>query len=167
MGQEVERSPRHTISLVIVLAVVWLMWSGHYTAFVLILGALSCGLVVFLSARMRIIDNEGQPLSWGLVQPVLYFPWLAIEVVKANLDVAYRVLHPSLPVSPVLARVPAPQRTDLGRVVYADSITLTPGTVSIELGEGDILVHALSEDGIADLLEGEMARRVCQLEGEA
>jgi multicomponent Na+:H+ antiporter subunit E len=70
-------------------------------------------------------------------------------------------------IAPVMARIPAPQRTRLGQVVYADSITLTPGTVSIELGDDEILVHALSPDGLADLQGGEMARRVMLLEGKA
>ena len=114
---------------------------------------------------LRIVDDEGQPLSMIGRLP-LYLVWLAVEVLKANLDVVKRVLNPSLPISPCIARLQAPQRTALGKVIYADSITLTPGTVSIELDEETILVHAISEDGIADLRGGGMAAAVCKLEGK-
>ncbi|MEL6347185.1 MAG: Na+/H+ antiporter subunit E [Myxococcota bacterium] len=166
MAKNAERSTTHTVGLLIVLTVVWLLWSGHYTVFVLSLGALSVGLVVFLSDRMGIVDDEGQPLSWGPVRPIIYLPWLVVEVIKANLDVARRVLSPSMPISPTVTRIPAPQRTALGRVIYANSITLTPGTVSIELDDNSILVHALSADGVADLRSGVMAAKVCALEGD-
>jgi multicomponent Na+:H+ antiporter subunit E len=165
MGTD-ERSPKHALSLLLVLVGVWLVWSGHFEARLLGLGALSCGLVVWISWRMRIVDDEGQPMKLALRLPG-YLLWLTVEVIKANIDVAKRVLSPSLPISPTLARLPAPQRTDLGKVIYADSITLTPGTVSIELDAHAILVHALSRDGIADLRGGVMAQRVCKLEGGA
>lgn len=165
MNDEVKTSPLHLVSLTAVLVAVWLLWSGHFTALLLSLGAASCALVVFLSHRLGIIDDEGQPLSWG-ARPLVYLPWLAVEVVKANIDVAMRVMGLK-PVKPALARVPVPQKTDLGRVIYADSITLTPGTVSIELDEDVVLVHAISSDGIDDLRGGEMARRVLALEGES
>ena len=166
MGTDGGRSPKHAISLLLVLVGVWLLWSGHYTGRLIGLGVVSCALVVWLSWRMRIIDDEGQPLSIALRLP-LYLVWLAVEVVKANIDVAKRVLHPSMPISPTIARLPAPQRTELGKVNYANSITLTPGTVSIELDEESILVHGLSRDGIKDLQGGAMAAAVCKLEGSA
>ena len=159
------RSTLHAISLLIVLAVVWGLWSWHGGR-LLVLGGLSCALVVYLAWRMRIVDDEGQPLSLIARLP-LYLLWLSVEVVKANIDVAKRVLSPSMPISPTLARVRAPQRTDLGKVIYANSITLTPGTVSIELDADSILVHAISRDGIQDLRGGNMADTVCRLEGRS
>jgi len=81
--------------------------------------------------------------------------------------VTRRVLHPKLPISPTLERISVSQRTDLGRVIYANSITLTPGTISIELDEDTVLVHAISAAGMADLKGAEMSRRVCALEGES
>ncbi len=165
MGTD-DRSPKHAVSLLLVLVGVWLVWSGHFEARLLGLGAFSCGLVVWISWRMRIVDDEGQPLSLILRLPG-YLVWLTVEVIKANVDVAKRVLSPSMPISPTVARLPAPQRTDLGMVIYANSITLTPGTVSIELDDESILVHGLSRDGVADLQSGVMAKRVCTLEGGA
>ena len=161
-----EQSLKHAISLLVVLTGVWLLWSGHYTGRLLGLGALSCGLVLYLSWRMSIVDEEGQPLGLGL-RPIRYIPWLVWEVIKANIDVAKRVLSPSLPIAPTLARLPVTQKTSLGAVVYANSITLTPGTVSIEVDSDSILVHGLSRDGVTDLQDGRMAREVVRLEGKA
>ena len=119
-----------------------------------------CGAAWRWSYRRRT-----QPLSWG-VRPLLYLPWLAVEVVKANIDVALRVLG-LRPVEPAYEWLPVEQETDLGRVLYADSITLTPGTVAIELEAKQVLVHALSRDGLTDLRGGEMSRRVKALEGSS
>ena len=84
---------------------------------------------------------------------------------KANVDVARRILTPGRSISPTMLRVRATQRTDLGRVVFANSITLTPGTVSVDVGEDEILVHALSRDGAEELAGGEMDRRVTRMSG--
>jgi len=153
----------HSISLLIVLAVVWLVLSGHYTGLLLTLGAVSCLFVVYIARRMDVIDHESHPLHIGHVLP-FYWLWLGKEIVKANIDVTRRVLSPSLPISPVLFTVPADQRTDLGKVIYANSITLTPGTVSADVGKDFIQVHALTEEGAAAVRGGEMGRRVTALE---
>ena len=79
-------------------------------------------------------------------------------------DVSKRVLDPKLPISPRAITLPLSQRTDIGRVTYANSITLTPGTVSIDLGEDFVRVHALTSEGAQALIEGEMDRRVTALE---
>jgi len=87
--------------------------------------------------------------------------------VRSNIDVARRILSPGVPISPKLIEVPASQRTDLGKVIYANSITLTPGTISIRIRDGMILVHALSEEAADELLQGEMDRRVRDCVGGA
>ena len=92
---------------------------------------------------------------------------LGILVGLGRRPVGRRALGPGLDISPTLLRVSASQKTDLGRVIYANSITLTPGTVSVDVEGGTILVHALSRDGAAALEEGEMDRRVTRMMGEA
>ena len=88
-------------------------------------------------------------------------------IVKANIDVAWRILRPTMPISPRLIEVSAGQSSDLGRVIYANSITLTPGTVSVEMDGGKILVHALTKEAADDVESGDMDRRVTKLEGAA
>ena len=146
---------------------IWLLWSGHYTSLMVSFGIVSCLLVVLLSRRMNIVDEEGVPLQLGLRPFFFYAPWLVLKIVLANIDVARRILNPKLPIQPTVVRVRASAKGDLGRVIYANSITLTPGTVSIDLERDQITVHALSyEEGEEDK-SGEMDRRVSELEGSS
>ena len=113
---------------------------------------------------MNIVDEEGVPIEMGLRPFIFYAPWLFKEIVMANIDVAWRILDPRLPILPTLIRVTASQKGDLGRVIYANSITLTPGTVSIDMEGDQITVHALSYEGAVEDMSGEMDRRVSNLE---
>ena len=112
---------------------------------------------------MGVIDAEGQPL--GLIPGLLrYAPWLAKEIVRACIDVAWRITRPSLPIQPTIIRVPANQQTVPGRVSFANSITLTPGTISLDVLEKEIEVHALTAESATNLESGEMGKRVEHLE---
>lgn len=148
------------------LALVWLLLSGHYTPLMLGFGALSCAFVAFLAHRFDVVDQESHPVHVSWRMPV-YFVWLLIEVVKANIDIGKRILDPSLPIDPMLFEVKASQKTDLGRVIFANSITLTPGTVSVDVGKDRILVHALTREGADELRRGTMDAKVTALESWA
>jgi multicomponent Na+:H+ antiporter subunit E len=115
---------------------------------------------------MEVVDHEGYPfqLSWRLVG---YWPWLFKEIAKSAWDVSKIILNPRLPISPTLVRAPTSQKSTVGVVTYANSITLTPGTISVEVNKGEILVHALTRESADGLLEGEMDRRVTRFEGRA
>tara|TARA_R110000787_G_scaffold66588_5_gene149430 strand:+ start:465 stop:956 length:492 start_codon:yes stop_codon:yes gene_type:complete len=160
-----QRQLVHALYFGAVLFAVWLLLSGHYTPFILILGLASCVAVIAITQRMEVIDHEGHPvhLTW---RALLYWPWLIVEIVKANIDVAKRILFPSIGISPTMIRVKTSQTSDLGKVIYANSITLTPGTISVEVANDEILVHALSKGGAEDLLTGKMDRRVTRMVGE-
>ena len=157
---------RH-LALFVLLAGAWLLWSGYFDEPLLLsFGLGSCVLVVWLVARMDRID--GSPTQWGLVvRCVTYLPWLAVEVLKSNLHVAGLILHPSLPIRPQLVSGPAHQKTDLGQVIYANSITLTPGTITLDLRDGHVLVHAISDTTAAGVTEGVMDAKVTALEGQS
>ena len=150
----------------------WLLLSGHYTPLLLALGAISSALVVSIAHRLRLDDEEGVPL--GFV-PALwrFWPWLGGEIAKANLDVIRIIIAPRLAISPVLVRFTPTQRTPVGLVTHANSITLTPGTVTVEIeDDGSFLVHALTREfgeGVArsvgaERVEGDMGRRITALE---
>lgn len=160
-----EQKVVHALYLGGILFVVWLLLSGHYTPLIIVLGILSCIAVVAITMRMDVVDQEGHPvhLTW---RGLIYWPWLVVEIVKANVDVAKRILIPSVGISPTMVRVRTSQTSDLGKVIYANSITLTPGTVSVQVANDEILVHALSKDGADDLIRGEMDRRVTRMAGE-
>ena len=154
---------KRALSLFLLLLAFRLLLYGHYDFWFIGLGFISCASAVFLARRMGIVDAEGLPLD--LVPGLLrYAPWLFGTVIQANFDVARRILHPRLPITPTVIRVPAKQRTAPGRVSYANSITLTPGTISLEVSDDEIEVHALSVDAAEDLQSGEMGRRVVALE---
>jgi multicomponent Na+:H+ antiporter subunit E len=153
-----------SLYLILFLAIIWLLLSGHYTPLLLGLGAASCLLVWYISERMDLVDHEEHPLHLRPIRLILYWLWLGGEVVKSNIDVARRIIDPDLPIQPKLLKVRTSQRTELGQVIYANSITLTPGTVSIDLEGYEIEVHALAADPAEALLAGEMDRRVSAVE---
>lgn len=146
----------------LILSGFWLALSGHYTAFLLSSGA-ACVLLSLVGAhRLKLIGKEYP--HYLLVGILTYFPWLLVEILKSAWGVAKIILNPKLPISPTLLRVKTIQQTALGQVVYANSITLTPGTISVELMEGQILIHALTNDGAEGVLSGDMDKRVTQFE---
>ncbi len=152
--------------LLLFLLVLWLLLSGMAQPLLLVLGAFSAVFVWWLHRRLAAIDNVTHFPRWNGWAWLSYVLWLSGRVVVANLDVALRILSPRLPISPTVRRLPLSQRSEVGRVVYANSITLTPGTVTIDLSVGDVTVHALTSDGMAEVASGEMGRRVQQaLEG--
>ena len=152
-------------SLFVLLYAVWLLLSGHFDEpLLLALGAASSAAVVAIAWRMDLIDNEGHPvqLSWRIL---FYWPWLLWEIAKANVAVARIILHPALPIAPVILKARTSQRSELGQVIYANSITLTPGTISVDLEESAIHVHCLTRDLAASIESGDMDRRVSKVEG--
>ena len=152
------------ISLAALLFVLWNLLSGHYEPLIVILGLLSCGFVTWVAHRMDVVDHEGHPvhLTW---RALFYWPWLFWQIVKSNIDVARIILDPRLPINPQLIWVKASQVDELGQVIYGNSITLTPGTVTINYVEDHIQVHALDDRFAEDLKTGDMDRRVTEMEG--
>jgi len=154
---------RH-LSLAGFLFAFWLVLSGHYTPVLVAAGAVSAVLCVRAMIRGRVADAEGHPIEllWGAVT---YFPWLIREIAKSAWAVTKIILHPSLPISPTMTVVRASQRTSVGVATYANSITLTPGTITVEVNGNELTVHALVGEGALDLEDGGMDRRVSQFEG--
>ncbi|MFC6635718.1 Na+/H+ antiporter subunit E [Microbulbifer taiwanensis] len=154
---------RYTISLFAVLAFIWLANSGHYSPLLLGFGLLSVVFVVFVAHRMNIVDSDSQPLHLLLALPGYYW-WLFRKILRSNLEVVACVWRgsKSLKVSlkPASARITTSLRGDLARALYANSITLTPGTVAVDIDGDEILVHALTADSLEDLRRGEMEARI-------
>ena len=151
-----------TIRLCLTVAALWLMLSGLFKTQLLVLGVLSVALVAYLANRMRVLEHRGQPIYFRVLHIVGYWGWLAGQILRSNIDVVRRVLSPGeLSIRPALRRVEATPDTELGCVVYANSITLTPGTTAINFTpDNDILVHALHESSLTELEGGQMAAHV-------
>jgi multicomponent Na+:H+ antiporter subunit E len=155
------------VILVIALAVLWLLLSGYYDKPVLLaFGVFSVALCVYLSLRARVLDDESVPT--GVMPRVLsYWWWLFVEIGKANLIVAREALAIEPKLSPKLIMVVSPTRTNVGLATFANSITLTPGTVTVDLEPDYILVHGLTEALADEAAIAAMGRRVAAIEGKA
>jgi multicomponent Na+:H+ antiporter subunit E len=144
----------------------WLALSGHFTPMLVAAGAASAVVCVLAAIRMRAADAEGHPIEL-LRGAVTYYPWLSREIVKSGWAVTKLILHPRLPISPTMTVVRASQRTPVGVATYGNSITLTPGTITVGVSGNVLAVHALTRDGALDLEAGGMDRRVSRFEGTA
>jgi multicomponent Na+:H+ antiporter subunit E len=146
----------------LVVAIIWLLLSGHYTALILSLGVLSVLIVTWFLWRMDRVDGE---LGVVPIRPRLlyYLLWLMWQVVLSNIDLVRRILDPALPIQPTWQRLDIKVTSTLAKTLYANSITLTPGTLTTDVREDHFMVHSLSPDGIEELRKGEMEKQIQRL----
>ncbi len=152
---------KRILGLLVALAVMWWLWSGYATGLLLSFGLLSCLLVVWLSHRMQLTDHESIPLH-RLHRIAFYWLWLAGQILKSNIQVTRQIITQDI--HPATRKLPTTQQTDQGRVTYANSITLTPGTLSYEVESDVIHVHALHRSSFKDLAKGVMDSKVNNVE---
>jgi multicomponent Na+:H+ antiporter subunit E len=153
----------HSLGAVAVLFIFWLLLSGYFTPF-LIGAGLGCSIAVVLFARrMKVVDPEGLPFHMTL-RLIPYWLWLVKEIFKSAWTVARIIVQRRMPISPTMVSFAPTQRTSVGLVVHANSITLTPGTITVEAQAGRFLVHALTRDGAAGAAGGDMDQRVTACE---
>jgi multicomponent Na+:H+ antiporter subunit E len=157
---------KHFIALFFVLAIVWLIWSGHLDVFLLAMGLLSCLTVLFIAGRMGIVDKEGVPIQLGVRPQFTYLPWLAKEVLRSNWVLAKLIMSSNPKLHRNLIKIPVVTKTEIGRVILANSITLTPGTVATRIQPDTIEIHTLVDSGEDNPTLAEIGRRVRQLERE-
>ena len=153
----------YVIGLTLSLTAFWLLMSGIYSPLILSLGFVSVVFVLYLTRRMDALDEDVFEFSLKR-RHFSYWSWLAKEIFKANIDVSKVILSPKMNLSPRLVRVPLSQSNELATVIYANSITLTPGTVSVDIEGDEIIVHALTQELMDGLTEGDMDQRVNYLE---
>jgi len=155
---------RYLLSLALILALLWLGISGVYKPLLFMLGAASVVFVVWLSKRMDVVGVEHNPIIYSWRLP-LYWAWLIWQVIIANLQVAAAALKPGNQVRPQMVEVPVDCKSAVGKVTYANSVTLTPGTVTLLLESNRLHAHALLDSSAESLKSGEMERWVQWLEG--
>ena len=149
--------------LACILALFWMLLSGHTSILLLTLGISSVVLVVWVVSRMDRNDNTPIRMLFS-VNFISYLGWLIWQVIITNIDVAKRIWNPSLPIKPASRKIKVNIKDPLLKTIYANSITLTPGTVTTEVGEDYFIVHALNSEGLDELEEGDMERRLICLE---
>ena len=142
----------------------WILLSGIFTPFLLAAGVASALFVAWITHRMELVDREGHPfhLTWAAAR---YWPWLIKEILKSAIDVSRVILDPRRPATPTVVRFRPRQKTVVGLVTHANSITLTPGTLSIEVGQEEFMVHGLTRESASAAVDSEMDRRVERFEG--
>ncbi len=146
-----------TLFVAVLIFAFWILLSGHTGLLLLSLGIFSTLLTVFLGHRMRLIDRESYPIE-KLPKLFRYYFFLGKEIIMANMDVIKRILKPGKSISPKVIDLTANQPSNLGKVIYANSITLTPGTVTMDVKADQLKVHALSKEAADDLASGRMAK---------
>jgi len=149
---------RFAFILTLAMVAAWLTLSGYFIPMILTFGAISIAIVVWMFSRMRILDAETVPYMTTPLT-LVYYRWLFVEIVKANMQVVKAVLSPDLEVSPTLVKIPLNTDVDIAETMFANSITLTPGTVSVDMQPDHILVHALLEEMSAPEDFAEMEKR--------
>ena len=150
-----------SITLFIVLFGFWLLMSGYYTPLILSLGVISCLLCVYLTIKGKFLDNETLPIYF-FPRLIQYTLWLFKEILKSNIQTAKVIIMKSE--EPELFSVKASQKTNEGKVTYANSITLTPGTVTTQIKNDIFEVHALTKDFGDDVRSSDMDKMVTWLE---
>lgn len=139
------------LSLFFFLLVFWFFLSGYTKTFLITMGVLSAAFCTYMAYRMKIIDDEGHPIQL-LFRAPMYFPWLLVEILKSTIDVAKVIINPKLPASPHMFTFKAKQKTPSGINVFANSITMTPGTFTMKIKGNDLLVHSFSKEGAEALI---------------
>lgn len=154
---------KQLLVLAFTLSVLWLAISGVYKPVIFLLGIGSLVLVLWVACRMRIIGEEHNPLvfSWRLP---FFWLWALREIIEANVHVARLVFRPQ-EISPRIVKVPVPLQSELGKVVYGNTCTLTPGTVTLTLDNEKLVAHALDERSAEALLSGRLVQKIQWLEG--
>ena len=150
----------------IILFVFWVCLSGQFDIFHLTLGVISCALVSRISGNLLFREKSiRSAYPWEVLRFLTYLPWLLCQIVLANIHVAYLVLHPKMLtlIDPHIIRFKVKLKTDIGLTTFGNSITLTPGTITVLIHEESFYVHAINQKVADDLLTGEMEDRVAQI----
>lgn len=143
----------------------WVLLSGKFDSFHLSLGVISCAIVAFLSSDLLFPSHKTKGLLIRLFLWLLYVPWLMVEIVKANLHVTYLVFHPRMMdlIDPRIIKFRSKLKSDMALVTFANSITLTPGTITVDVSlDGEFKVHAIDKAS-GDPLPGEMEAKIAKV----
>ena len=142
--------------LAILYSSIWIAFSGHFSFLLLSFGVLSVSIVLYTLRRMRIVDETPIKFQMNAFKLATYSFWLIKEILKSNITVTKTILSPEIHVKQNMFSVPLSPKSDAAQVIFANSITLTPGTITVETEKNSLLVHSLdfsdnTEDEIADM----------------
>ena len=141
----------------------WLLLSGHYDLFHISIGIGCCALISLLSADLLFDSASGATHHLIIGKFLLYIPWLVYQIILANIAVVKLVLSPKLKIDPRVFICKTTLKSDVAKTTYGNSITLTPGTITIDIKDDTLYVHALAGNFADDLLTGEMEKRISNI----
>ena len=146
-----------------VMLIFWIVLSGMFDAFHLSLGVICCLLVAHFSHDLLFYGDDKVAWGRGIIGLIGYLPWLFYQIILANLEVAYVVLHPRMldKIDPHVVRFKTKLKRPISKVTFAQSITLTPGTITVSIHKDEVSVYALTRKA-SDALPGEMEERVAR-----
>jgi multicomponent Na+:H+ antiporter subunit E len=156
---------KNLFGLTLILASFWMINSGYFKPFFLICGTVSVIITLYFVIRMTKQDGEQFPLIMPTLRLPGYLLWMMGQIIKSNIEVTKLIWQGDKAISPTIVTVKATQKSEVARVLYANSITMTPGTITLAVKDKDIEVHALTKEGAASLKTGDMDKRVTALEG--
>lgn len=150
----------------LIMFVFWILLSGEFSLVLILSGIISSLLVSYWSHDLLIEKTDIKAGTKRIIRFIKYLPWLMWQIILSNIDLVYLTLHPRMPISPRKIRFKNECKTAMGIVVLANSITLTPGTVTIEVNRDEFIVHAITKEAAEGLLSGKMQARVREIEGD-
>lgn len=149
----------------IILFVFWILLSGEFNLILLASAVFSSLFVAYISHDLLIGNADIRTVTVRIRRFLKYLPWLLWQIFLSNIDLVYRTLHPKMPIDPRVIKFDTSLRSDAGITILANSITLTPGTVTIEANkDGGFIVHAIAKGPADGLLIGDMQRRAAEIE---
>lgn len=152
----------------IIMFVLWIVLSGRFDAFHLGLGLVSCSIVAYISGDLLFYSPRVKGLFVSLMRFARYIPWILYQIFLANLHLLYLTFHPRMMdlIDPKIIKFRSKLKSDLALVTFANSITLTPGTITVSVSiNGDFSVHAIDKAS-GEPLPGEMEARIAKTFGE-
>lgn len=150
----------------IVMFAFWILLSGEFTFILITSGVVASLITAYLSHDIFIGKADLKTETGRVFKFIVYIPWLLWEIILANVEIAYLVLSPKPLVDPQIVRFKNDLKTDLGIVTLAHSITLTPGTVTVDANREEFVIHAIWQKSAEGIISGEMQRKVKKIEGE-
>jgi multicomponent Na+:H+ antiporter subunit E len=158
---------QNALGTALILFAFWALLSGKFDLFHLTLGAICSALAGYLFHDLLFVNvrvGDVRTVAWRFIK---YIPWLLHQILLANIHVASLVLSPTMPITPQVVTFKTKLETDISNVTLANSITLTPGTITMDIKDGVFYVHALSQKVADDLNAGEMEDRIAHIFMEA
>lgn len=166
-GQDAKSAFQNFVATFVMLFAFWALLSGKFDLFHLSLGVICTFVISYLSHDLLFANVRVGDIRVIVQRFIIYVPWLIYQIILANFHVAYLALSPKMPIDPQVMRFKTKLESDISWVTLANSITLTPGTITMDIHEGEFVVHALSQKVADDLDTGEMEDKVAHVFMEA